>query len=243
MAVAARYQEPQILVSDSLFPFYKHALKWVVGILVGIQVLTWTLSTINGVGVGSIFRLAVSSFNVSLDAFAYTTLFFYFFGKLLEQAGVFNKWNPGDLPAVRTDWSFEPRGETIFSIILTLAFLGLINGVSAFHSDNLVIAASSEFAALLPWANMIFVACVIWDVEKLFRPLHTLNSSFIALALSIATLALLGYIISLDSTIEIRLGNSEFSTPPNYVWSIALVIILAVDTFPILRRLWRMKGG
>lgn len=46
MKVAASYQEPTALVSETLFPFYKQVLKWTISILIGIKIFYWAVGLI-----------------------------------------------------------------------------------------------------------------------------------------------------------------------------------------------------
>lgn len=240
MTVAARYQDQQNLVSESLYPLYRQFLKWTLFILVGIKVFYFALGLLEGWQGLSLKGFVTDVFETALIAVALLTLVFHYGGNLLEKHVLLDKWNPRHLPEFKTDWAYLPRSESIASLFGDLILLGFINGLAPFHSEHISITAGAGFAALLPWANGILLFSLAYNVEKLFRPLHTRTSSIVDLVLSLATLMLLGYVLMLDSTLELRLGDKVFHPLKNYLLLIAMGVLFFLDTWPAARRLSKM---
>lgn len=240
MKVAAGYREVSALVSETLFPIYRQALIWVLGIIVAIQIFSWALGIISGWEVRSLMDLVFNTLNALMLGFAYATIAFHLGGKILEKQGLLKNWDPRKLPAIHTDWQNMPRGESIPSLIGNLLLLAMFNGLSPLHYDYVSLQASAEFAALLPWANGILLFSLAYDVEKIFRPLHTRFTTISALVLTTATLILLGYIFFLDSRVVLQLGEHVFEPIKPYTVAIAMCIIFFVEGLPNGQRLLRM---
>lgn len=240
MKVAASYQEPSALVSETLFPIYRQALTWILGIITTVHVFSWATGTIYDYETQSLKALIFATVNSLIAGFAYATLAFHFGGKLLEKQKIFTRWNPLSLPALRTDWQTMSRSDSIPSLIGNLLLLAILNGLSPFQHENVSLQASAEFAALLPWANGILLFSLAYDIEKIFRPLHTRVTTIFALVLAAATLILLGYILFLDSSVELRLGEHVFHPLKPYILIIAIFVIFLLEGLPNIKRLLRM---
>ncbi len=240
MLMAAKYQEPSALVSEALFPFYKLALTWMLGILIAVQVFTWAIAILQDQETKSLFSLVIDSFNTLILGFAYLTLAFHFFGKLLEKHISIDTWDPRRLPALRTDWSVMSRSDSIPALIGDLALLAFFNGVSAFRSEHVQLFAAPEFAALLPWVNVILLFSFAYHIQKIFQPLHTRVTTLFALTLTSTSLIVMGYAATLQSKIELHLGDKVFYPLPTYIIIIAMCVIFIVEGLPNIRRLRRM---
>lgn len=240
MTVAARYQEQQVLVSETLYPLYRQFIKWTLLILVSIKVFYFALGMVEGWEGLSLKDFIGDTFESILLAWASLTLLFHFGGRFLEKRHLLEYWNPRALPALRTDWQCMPRSDSIPSLFGNLILLGFINGLAPFHAEHISIVASAEFAALLPWANGILLFSLAYDVDKIFRPLHTRMTTIFILVLSIATQILLGYVLFMEYSVELRLGDKIFHPLKSHLILIAMFTIFLVETWPNARRLLRM---
>lgn len=138
------------------------------------------------------------------------------------------------------DWQNKPRSESIPSLIATLIFLAFINGLTTFQAEHFSITASAEFAALLPWTDGIFLFSIIYDFEKIFRPLHTRTSTIFVLVITSSIVILLAYIAFLESTIQISFNDNVFEPLKSHIWLIAMVVVFLVEGLPSGKRLLRM---
>lgn len=240
MTVAARYQEHQNLISETLFPLYREILKWTLLVLVGFKVFFFALDLVEGWQSVSFKNFVADTFETILLAMASVTLLFHFGGRFLEKQRLLENWNPRTLPRLRTDWQNMPRSESIPSLFGNLILLGFINGLAPFQAEHMSITASADFTALLPWANGILLFSLAYDLDKIFRPLHTRISTIFILVLSIATQILLAYVLFMETSVELRLGDKVFHPLKNYIVLIAMLTIFIVETWPNGRRLLRM---
>lgn len=240
MTVAARYQEQQNLVSETLYPLYRQILRWTLLVLVSIKVFYFALGLVEGWQDLSLKGFVADTFETILVALASVTLLFHFGGRFLEKQRLLDNWNPRALPALRTDWQNMPRSESIPSLFGNLILLGFINGLAPFQAEHISITVSAEFIALLPWANGILLFSLAYAVDKIFRPLHTRMSTIFMLVVSIATQILLGWILFMDYSVELRLGDKIFHPLKNHMILIVMFTIFVVETWPNARRLLRM---
>lgn len=252
MVLAAGYQEHREVVPSELFLPYLFALKIAFVIVFALKVF--------GTGV---YILGHEEFEFSyiskhllggliesvLLAFASITLIFHFLGRRISAKKLFSRWKVDDLPEGPAKWTAVPWGATIFEIVASVFFLGIVNGYYLGRWDFPWadwMAVNPAFKALLPWVNTAVGIGIVHRLWLLFKPTWTISKLISRIVITGFSLWVLVMIMGIDPLL---------SYAPEYIvnhpglgldlWldkvvSISLTIVGAFFIFDIIRDAYRI---
>lgn len=247
MQVAAAYGPRRVLVSESLFPLYLLALKWMLAIVCIVNAVEVVLSLPGQVQpnfIGAAVGWLADSFNGCLYGFAWVTLAFFLAGESIHYSDFFGKWDPRKLPAIAGGNQPISRFDSAVELVAMLLLMGWLNSlfgaVSPVAGEGVRFVFSEELKALLPWINIALGLSILIATDKLVRPYWTRPRLLVDGTINIYWLALLVLLFNLDQVFSLHRSGQDSWVMEAGNWQVIVLVALAITAYDLFRNIQRL---
>lgn len=236
MMVAAQYNQQQYLIGPAYFPFYKHAVKTAVLLIIGIQLALAVISELTNASWSiSITGVLFNLLDTALFVAAIVTVIFVILEQSNEKLPWFSAWNPKSLMGSsrvavdRQDLFTNLITESVF-LVWWNGWLSLVN----FNDGSSLGFILSEHWQLMYWPiNAIFGIALLLHLSMLITNRWNRVSIIIELALDIASIGVLLFLLSSERHVESVKALSDevsrlLSIADSAVYFVTLSILLVI---------------
>jgi hypothetical protein len=236
MVVAAQFNQQNYLIGPAYFPFYKHAVKTSILLVIGIQLALAVITTLTrsewSVGITEVI---VNLLDTAVFVTAIVTLIFVVLEKSNEKLPWFFTWDPKSL--LGSNRVALDRQELFSNLITESVFLVWWNGWLSFEmandSSGLGLALGDHWQ-LMHWPiNVVFCTALILHLSMIITDRWNRTNIIIELLLDVASLGILLFLLSAEQQVTSVLSLSEdtaglVSIANSAVFSITLSILLVM---------------
>lgn len=236
MMVAAQYNQQQYLIGPAYFPFYKHAVKTAVLLIIGIQLALAVISELTKADWSiSITGVMFNLLDTALFVAAIVTVIFVILEQSNEKLPWFSSWNPKNLlgsnrvAVDRQDLFTNLITESVF-LVWWNGWLSLIN----FNDGSSLGFILSEHWQLMFWPiNAIFGTALILHLSMLITNRWNRINILVELVLDIASIGVLLFLLSSEQQVNSVKALSEdasrlLSMADSAVFYVTLSILMVV---------------
>jgi hypothetical protein len=231
LQVAMRYRNlnQRQLISPLLFPAYAFALKVIFVVVCAVHILVGTIMVASGGNMGQLVDVFLGIPRALIPVFAWITIAFAILDYLQAKMGWMEqwrcKWNPTDLPIIRSD-RLPPRPlQKIFQILMSTGFLAYL--LIARHVPYLFFGPAAAMVDAGPswhriyWPLVAFVAVgIAIQSIGLLRPVWRWFAPASEIALNLVGLVLLRLALKLPPNFVVPHGAVDL---PKYVTTATIV--------------------
>ncbi len=245
MMVAAQYNQQQYLIGPAYFPFYKHAVKTAVLLIIGIQLALAVISELTNADWSiSITGVLFNLLDTALFVAAIVTVIFVVLEQSNEKLPWFSSWSPKSLlgsnrvAVDRQDLFTNLITESVF-LVWWNGWLSLIN----FNDGSGLGFILSDHWQLMYWPiNAIFGTALLLHLSMLITNRWNRVSILIELALDIASIGVLLFLLSSERHVEsVNVTSDEInpllSMADSAVYFVTLSILLVM-----IYETWKHSG-